>query len=278
MAELGTMTLSLKTVVDPSRLYRAPVARGVKQGIDREGGLYRAGVIRGASVIARGEAIGHYEWIDDVMLKQTADAIAEKELGVKGRFTHPDLSGDGLGKGLGRWTNGQVDGDRVRADLNFYQSAHDAPDGDLAAYVMNLASEDPEAFGVSIAFDADLGEMDRFRAEHEDKEGIFHSPDKDNTGNYPHVRLAKLRAADAVDKPAANPDGLFHRDQNIVTAADALLDYAFGRTITAPASAFGVAPDRVREFLARWMDRNGYKLVPYRRLAAIRRAVELDVE
>lgn len=269
-------TTQSSVLAEPSRVYRAPVARGVKEGVDREGGLYGAGVIRGASVIARGEALGHYEWVDDVMLQQVADAIAEKEMGVKGRFAHPDMSGDGLGKALGRWTNGRVDGDRTRADLNFYSTAHDTPDGDLAGYIMRLADEDPEAFGASIAFDADIGEMDRFRAENTDKDGVFKSPDKDNSGNLLHVRLAELRAADMVDEPASNPDGLFHRGDELVCDADALMAYVFGHEGPKVAGKmFGMHPERVREFVGRWMSRNGYRIVNYRKIREREREVEL---
>jgi hypothetical protein len=76
--------------------------------------------------------------------------------GVKARFTHPGLSSDGMGRYLGRLTNAQTVGDQVFADLHFAEAATKTPDGNLADYVMTLAAEDPEAFGLSIVFEHDV--------------------------------------------------------------------------------------------------------------------------
>jgi hypothetical protein len=239
------------------------VARGLavatddKPRVEHEGGEYRAGLIRGAAVITRGEAAGHGMWIDETMLKDTADAINAADKGIKSRFTHPSLSGDGLGKALGRFRKATVDGDLVRADLHVFATAHETPDGDLAAYTMGLAEEDPAAFGTSIAFSPDIGAESKFVGEHSDEDGTFTSPDEANTKNYPHARLHELMAIDAVDDPAANPDGLFHRGGELVAEADGLLAYVFGLTDDAPdAMQFGMAPERVRSFVLRWLDRN----------------------
>jgi len=243
------------------RQFRAPVARGIER-VEREGGMYKSGLIRQAAMITRGEALGHLMWVDDVMLTQVTDAINQTEPGVKSRFAHPSLSGDGLGKALGRMRNAKLNGDVVRADLHLYESAHDTPDGDLASYIMNLADEDPAAFGMSIVFDSDIGAEDKFMAEHEDKDGNFVSPDKDNTNNYIHARVAQLSAADVVDEPAANPDGLFHRGDSIAFEADAYLAYALGLSDEAPeTAAFGVHPDRVRGFVQRFLDQRKLTLI-----------------
>jgi hypothetical protein len=86
----------------------------------------------------------------------------------------------------------------------------------------------------------------------------FMSPDEDNLRNLPHVRLAKLRAADIVDEPAANPEGLFDR-QGLARDVDDLLTYAAGFSDTKPkALAFGVDADRA----SRWLDRHQFSIVP----------------
>ncbi|MCH8284926.1 hypothetical protein IIB79_00175, partial [candidate division KSB1 bacterium] len=118
----------------------------------RDGGENGAGIIKGMSVLARGEAEGHDFWVDSVMLRQTAKAINSDPRGVKSRFSHPSLSGDGLGMHLGRVHSARKSGDRVFADLHFIEAAHTAPDGDLAKYIMDLAEQDPSAFGASIVF------------------------------------------------------------------------------------------------------------------------------
>ena len=256
----NTLT-TLPPLRSSSRLFRAGVARGADGRIVRDGGDFGAGLITSAAVITRGEALGHYMWIDHEMIARTADLINASEKGTKGRFTHPSMSGDGLGKAIGRWKQAVAEDSEARADLHLYESAHKTPDGALAAYVMDLAEEDPAAFGVSIAFDPDYGAEDRFVAEHEDEEGDFHSPDPDNEKNYPHARIASLAAADVVDEPAANPNGLFHRGDEICFEADRVLAYALGLSVEEPESFLGLHPSRIRAFVQKYLAGNNLRIV-----------------
>lgn len=208
------------------------------------------GIIRGLSVITRGEALGHRLWIDDVFLDQVAEF--GRAMGrAKARFTHPDMSADGLAKHLGRVDNFERDGDQVFGDLRFFEAASISPEGDLAGYLMKLADEAPEDFGTSIVFWRDLGEELRFEAEHTDEDGTFTSPDPDNADNYRHARLLELEAVDVVGDPAANPGGLFSRTSAFVAQADAVARYAFGLTEQQPEHALfdTVHPERVRRFV-----------------------------
>src|SRR5689334_16629540 len=90
-------------------LFRTPVVRSEQPRIDRDGGYRQAGVIYGVSVITTGEALGHDMWIDDEFNASVADAINAERYGVKSRFTHPSLSGDGLGKTVGRFMDAYVE-------------------------------------------------------------------------------------------------------------------------------------------------------------------------
>lgn len=230
---------------------RAPAGNGANPTVDRE-----TETIRGYSVITRGEANGHALWVDAEFLGSVAAAINARPAGVKSRFTHPELSGDGLGTYLGRTRNAEIAGNRVIADLHLAQAAHESPDGDLAGYVMQLAEDDPAAFGASIVFAADTAAMEQFTAEHTDAEGQFRSPDPENANNYPHARLAAdgLRAADMVDNPAANPDGLFHRGAALADEARALAGYALGLETEAPELVtLELDPERIRGFVARFL-------------------------
>ena len=177
--------------------------------VDRFGGSRGFGVIRQASLIAGGEALGHDQWIDGDALDQVVELGNEKSSGLKVRFTHPSMSGDGLGSYLGRARSLVRDGDKVFGDVHFSPSSRDTPDGDLGGYVMELAEDDPEAFGMSIVFDHDPGAEAAFVEGHSD-DGGFLSPDDRNVRSLPHVRIGSLHAADFVDSPAANPTGLFH--------------------------------------------------------------------
>lgn len=244
-------------------VWRGPVARGLaaaaeEQRIEPEGGRFGAGLIRGFSVITRGEAFGHEMWIDHVMLSQVAEALNGMKEGLKSRFAHPDMSGDGIGTSVGKAFNARVEGDRVLADLHILQSAHEAPDGDLGSYVMQLAQEAPDSFGTSIAFYADRAAEKAFEAEHTDDQGRFVSPDKKNRHNFRHVRLRNLRAVDVVDEPAANPEGMFHAGPfELLEAGDRVLEFVFGLSDQAPPALAGMDPTRLKGFVGRFCESNG---------------------
>jgi len=247
-------------LAEPPKYLRAPKAKSKNIRIDPTGGFRKQGIIHGVSAIATGEALGHDIWIDETMLSQTAAAINDAPKGVKSRFTHPSLSGDGLGKFVGRMMNATVLDGKVVADQHFVEAGHKSPDGDLADYLMSLAEEDPQAYGLSIVFGADFDQMERFRLDNTNEDGEFVSPDPQNTNNYPHARLAELRAVDAVDEPAANPDGLFHREQEIAQEAEAMAAYALGLEADVSIqflqenAMLGLDPDRVRGFVSRFLN------------------------
>lgn len=241
-----------EVLASPPKFFRA-MSRGAAS-VDRTDGHYGAGVIRGVSVITQGPALGHDLWIDGRFVQQVSDAINDKELGVKSRFTHPSMSGDGLGKHIGRIMDAELsaDGRQAIADLHFAASAHRTPEGDLAGYIMDLASEDADAFGLSIVFSLDENEMQRFAAANTNDRGEFTSPDPLNVNNYRHACLSDLRAVDAVDEPAAN-NGLFHSN-SLVEHADALASYALGISNDRPATTqLGLDPERVRGFVSRFL-------------------------
>ena len=250
-----------KALSQPSDLFRSTVVREtVSHPIEAEGGSDSAGLMRSCSAITCGEALGHGMWIDQVFLEQVSQAINEQS--PKMRFSHPSLSGDGLGKHLGRARNAHVEGNRVVFDAHFAKSAHKTPDGDLAEYVMELGREDPRALGFSIAFTRDADAINEFQNEHlVDVDGsmVFQSPDPKNENNLPHVRLAKLHAVDVVDEPAANPDGLFEchkRRANVVFEADKLMEYVVGMTDDEPEldslAELNIHPTRIRGFFERF--------------------------
>lgn len=120
--------------------------------------------------------------------------------GLKVRFTHPDLSSNGLGKYLGRAGNVRQDtisrdGKPVaiaRGDLTFSDSAYATPNGNLAQYVMDLTKDDDNALGMSLVI-GDLAE--EFRRE---KNGTL-TKGKDGEPLPPLWRVGSLRGVDVVD-------------------------------------------------------------------------------
>lgn len=257
------MPATLKPYLPSTRLRIAAPKGNGKPAVDPKGGQYNAGLIEGFSAIQRGEALGHKLWIDSVMLSQVA-ALGNAARGIKSRFAHPGQSSDGMGTLLGRSKNFRVEGDKVLADLHFAKSSHGTPDGDLAEYVMQLARETPDLFGASIVFGSDYKAEKAFEAEHTDSKGRFTSPDPDNKHHLPHARVANLYAADLVDEPAANPDGLFaalSSKGSLGPEADALLLYALGCAEDEPEGfLLGIHPLRAREFVAGFLERHQFKI------------------
>ncbi|KKN81140.1 hypothetical protein LCGC14_0323590 [marine sediment metagenome] len=251
---------------NPSKWQRGPTAHGfenLKSNVVRSGGDSGAGLISRFSVITRGEALGHEMWIDRDFLQQTADAInANGRQGIKSRFTHPGLSGDGLGRFLGRVKDARVIGTQTFADLHISETAHDTPDGDLGSFVMDLAEKEPDMFGTSIVFSRSESDEAAFIADHKDKRGRFVSPDRNNAQNFVHARLQELRADDVVDEPAANPHGMFHRGDEIARDAEDLLCYSLGLTETVPSlTELDIDPTRVAEYLKKFLARRGLRIV-----------------
>jgi hypothetical protein len=249
-------------IASKPRFLRATPTRGAKPVVERDGGDNGAGLIRNAAIVTEGEALGHGVWLDRQFVEGVHEQVkATGTKGLKMRFTHPGLSSDGMGSFLGRGKNGVTRDGVTYADIHFAKSAHKTPDGDLASYVMDMAEEDPEAFGTSIVFEPDYGAEEKFISENKDKDGRYRSPDPNNSKNYPHARLAKLRAADVVDEPAANPNGLFRRGQDIADEAEKLCSFALGLTTVRPSlSHLSVDPDRTAAFVARFLDNHNLEL------------------
>jgi len=225
--------------------------------VEMDGGSRKAGIIRGASLISEGEALGHDMWIDRAALSQVV-ALADESTGVKVRFTHPSMSSDGLGSYLGRARDLRLseDGSRVLGDVHF--SPVSRKGDDRGGYVLELAKEDPKAFGLSIVFDPDHSAAQAFVEEFSD-DGDFVSPAAENVRNLQHVRLSTLDGADFVDSPAANPDGLYHSGPTaeILSQAEGLLEYAIGITDTIPENTGGLSAERLRGFFTRFCGGRG---------------------
>jgi hypothetical protein len=159
------------------------------------------GVIEGVSVNSKGEAKGHGVFLDDEFIDNVVLQGNEKKQGVKVRFGHPNMSSTALGTFLGRVKNFRRVGDQAKADLFLSNAAKETPQGNLYDYVLNLAENDSDMFGMSIVF-----ERGKLYQRDEDGEKIFEGL---NGQEKVFIELDKLLASDLVDSPAANEDGLF---------------------------------------------------------------------
>ena len=140
--------------------------------------------LKGVSVLTTGMAKGHNLEIDGTTLEQVKNCAQQFKGGVKVNENH----GAGIADIIGKLTNFRIDesGSKLLADLTFLKSRQDR-----AKYYMDLASEIPDAFGISISFS---GESEL------------------NGSNFDLARCSELYSADLVQHPASNPTGLFSAD------------------------------------------------------------------
>lgn len=129
-----------------------------------------AKVLRGMVVAQLGPFKSHGRGrFDEESLNRIVKLGNSKADGLKSRFTHPDMSNDGLGKFLGRVKDLRISSaldartgkvvPAVRGDLHFNATAMDTPPNGgkpLGQYVMELAATDPDALSSSIVTEPDL--------------------------------------------------------------------------------------------------------------------------
>lgn len=222
-------------------------------GVDR-----KAGIIHGYVVAQEGpfKSEGRGEF-DELALQsiQRLMTANDKTGGTKSRFTHPNMSNDGLGKYLGRAqqpimstaidarTGREVKA--VRADLHMNRTALETSiEGGkpLGVYVMDLAESDQGAISSSIVLSVD--EVYRLEEDGSRKRNEKGDP------LPPLWRPKAIHASDIVDTGDA-VDGLLSADtiDGLPLAAlwqgEELLDSVFA----------GQSREVIRERLTAWMDR-----------------------
>lgn len=204
-------------------------------------------IIFGVSAAQAVEALGHGMVLDGKTIAQVVEHGNAARNGVKSRFAHPGLSSDGMGKHLGRLRNFRQEGDKALADLHIADSAFKSPSGDLGTYIMDMAEDDPDMFGMSMVVKGErfwtLADGTEIAAMTNDGQRIKR-PDSATT-QHPVLRVVQLHAVDAVDEPAANRDGLFAARN--LWATNGLAQEAFA-DIDEYLSGAGVTPQKAFQF------------------------------
>lgn len=232
--------------------FRALPLREAPARVDRE-----ARTISGVSCAQAVEALGHGMMLDDTSIAQLVAFGNKKKSGVKSRFTHPGLSSDGLGKYLGRLKNFRQEGDKALADLHLSELSFKSPGGNLGDYVMDLADESPDSFGMSVVIDVQtVWPMEDGSERKDDGEG---RPRGAMTA-IPVARIVDFVACDAVDEPAANRDGMFSAS---LWASNQLAEGAF-TDIDEYLSELGIAPDKAFQFALKYFNARGVKLQEFK--------------
>jgi len=160
------------------------------------------GIIRNVAIATVGQTKNKISF-DQETIGSLVELGNAKRGGVKVRFGHPNISNTALGTFLGRAKNFRATSGVARADLFLSGVAKETPQGDLWQYVTSMAAKEPDAFGVSVVIDFDSYYM-------RNADGEKQKLDGPGAGDQPFFgQVAKFHAADMVDDPAANPDGLF---------------------------------------------------------------------
>jgi hypothetical protein len=226
-------------------MFRTALATGADR-VDRKNNI-----VFGASLIQLGDLNDDRDWtVDEGTLSNALEIMQRGNNGSKARFTHPNMSADGMGSYLGRWKNLRIDGDKLRGDLHLAASAFKTPNGDLATYVMDMAEEDASAFGVSLATRVNREEMEKIRLEKK-------AADENWKGRTP-LRFRAVHAADVVDEPAATRGGFFSLSEvdnrNLPAQATALLNSYFADAEPEVVTA------RINGFLATYFKEKGHQM------------------
>lgn len=255
---------------------RASIASSVV-GVDREKSILRGYVIAQEGPFkSDGRGMFNRESLEAIVSIGNA-----KDKGLKSRFTHPDMSSDGLGKFLGRARDLRMDKAKdarigksvaaVRGDLHFDKTSLDTPpEGGkpLGLYVMDLAESDPDALSSSIVVVAD-------QADQLDKDG---KPLTDKEGNPlpPLWMPTALHASDIVDTGDA-VDGLLSASidveqlpLSVLWKGEQLLDAVF---FDQPRE---VVEARLAAYVARYLSRKFGEAVAKPTPALDKRRLKLD--
>lgn len=236
--------MQIDTPLKPD-MFRTSLSTGAER-VDRKNKI-----IFGANLMQEGDLNDNRDWtVDQGSLSNALQLMQQGNNGSKGRFTHPNMSADGMGSYLGRWKNPRIDGSTLRADLHLADSAFKSPNGDLGTYVMDMAEEDPEAFGISLATRVNREEMEKLRLEKK-------SADENWKGRTP-LRFRAVHAADVVDEPAATRGGFFSLtevdNRSLPAQATILLDSYFSDAEPEVVTA------RINGFLATYFKTKGHKM------------------
>lgn len=168
--------------------------------------------VKGVSIIQEGPALGHGVWVDKKALEQVKKLASGKGR-IKAKLNH----WSSLEDTVGFYENFRIKSGKVLADLSLFES-HAGK-----AHLLEMISEMPTSFGVSIMFRGDEPEYDK-------------ENDRYNT------RVKELYSADFVDTPAANRDGVFEAeidkaDEDMPTPAPSITQEAFDAYKTAQEAA-----------------------------------------
>ena len=165
-----------------------------------------AGSIEGVSLIQLGEAKGHGIYVDGLSLGSALEVLASSNLPAF--ITHAGaLQDDRMLKQIGYFAGFYLDQGKLKAET--FQSLESFRDDETESFnrLFDLAREMPDAFGLSLVFEAELVWV--FKNGEEISVAESEGKPAGAVREMPSVRFNSISSADFVDEPAANEDGLF---------------------------------------------------------------------
>lgn len=168
--------------------------------IDRD-----SGKMFGVSLISVGEALGHELFVDKKSIESILRSINGERLPAY--ITHQGaLFQDRLTKEIGMFVNFRIDGDRLLADFEAFDSFRE-DDSKQFNRLFEMAEKMPERFGLSIVFSASQAWATP------DGDVQLDEKPEDALYEFPSIRVEEVSSADFVDTPAANQKGLFSHNK-----------------------------------------------------------------
>ncbi len=159
--------------------------------------LFQSGVV----------ALGHGVMGDEITAARFAQLGNKRPQGIKSRLSHPGMSEDGTGRQVARIQNLRIRDDKVIGDAHFLDSARRSPNftNDPVEYLLDFADESPEDMGMSVVFE---GTAVYIKDDGEEVDTRDFNNEFEPVNEIPIIRPYNLSAADFVDEPAANRDGM----------------------------------------------------------------------
>ena len=172
----------------------------------------KTGTMSDVSLIQIGEAKGHGVWIDAQSLESGLEAIGGS---LPAYVTHEGaVDSDRLLKEVGLFSGFYIEDGKLKAEAFKALDSFRVDEPERFRRLFDLAREMPDAFGLSLVFEARLVWVmeggEEISVENSDGEGAVRE--------IPSVRFISIRSADFVDAPAANKGGLFNSKQQNKTA------------------------------------------------------------
>ena len=168
----------------------------------------KAGTMSDVSLIQIGEAKGHGVWIDAQSLESGLEVIGGS---LPAYVTHEGaVDSDRLLKEVGLFSGFYIEDGKLKAEAFKALESFRVDEPERFRRLFDVAREMPDAFGLSLVFEARLVWVmeggEEISVEDSDGKGAIRS--------IPSVRFVSIRSADFVDAPAANKEGLFNSNQN----------------------------------------------------------------